>query len=87
MPLSSRPLQDDRAGRDKKKHISTKKWIILAATSNQAEDLTGAIAVASIQRYCEAVTVIKTVEKTTGVGDIERRISSRQPASNPTREN
>ena len=81
MPLSSRPLQDDRAGRDKKKHISTKKWIILAATSNQAEDLTGAIAVASIQRYYNTGNVIKAVEETMGVGEIERRSSSRQPAS------
>ena len=55
--------------------ITTKKWIILTAASNQAKDLTGPIAMASIRRYYVDVTVIKAVEQTTGVGEIEKRKS------------
>ena len=34
-------------------------WIILAATSNHAEDLTGVVGVASIQRHYNVNTVIE----------------------------
>ena len=62
-------------GRYRKENMTTKKWIIVAITSNHAEDLTRAIAVASIQRYYDAATVINAGEQTTGVGEIERRSS------------
>ena len=41
-------------GRDRNEKITTKKWIILAITSNHTEDLTGVIAVAFIQMYPSA---------------------------------
>jgi hypothetical protein len=44
---SSRLPGDDWGGRDIDEDITTKKWIILAATSNHAEDLNRAIGVAS----------------------------------------
>ena len=47
-------------------HHTTKKWIILAAASNYAEDLTETIAVAPNQRYHNAVTVIKTAARLLG---------------------
>jgi hypothetical protein len=62
----SRLPRDDWGGRDIDRNITTKKWIILAATSNHAEDLTWAIAVTSIQRYYDAVTVIKAAERRLG---------------------
>ena len=37
--------------------------------------MTGAIAVASIERYHNAATIIKAVERMTGVGDIKKRKS------------
>ena len=51
----------------------TQKWIILATTSNQAKNLTGTIAVASILRFHDAVTATKAVGNTTGMGAIEKR--------------
>ena len=57
------------------KDSTTNKWIILPATSNQAVDLTGAITVSSIQRYYDAVTIIKTAKETTGVAETERTTS------------
>ena len=52
--------------RDRQENITAKKWIILAATSNHAEDLTEAIGVTSIQRYYDAVTVIKAAKRRLG---------------------
>ena len=37
---SSRPLRDDCCGRYREEDIATEKWIIFAAASNHAEDLT-----------------------------------------------
>ena len=48
-------------------------WIILATTSNPAEDLTGVIAVTSIQRHYNAVTVIVVTVGMLGVGETEQK--------------
>ena len=55
----------------------TQKWIILATTSNQAKNRTGTIAVASILRFHDAVTATKAVGNTTGMGAIERGITTK----------
>jgi hypothetical protein len=65
LPLLRLPLEK-WGGRDRTEDITTKKWIILATTSNHAEDLTGVIAVASIQRYYNAVTIIKAAARRLG---------------------
>ena len=42
------------------------KGIIIAASSNHAEDLTGEFAVASIQRYNDTITAIKPAARRLG---------------------
>jgi hypothetical protein len=54
----SRLPRVDLGGRYIDKDITTKRWIILAAAINHAEDLTGTIGVASTQRYYNGVTAI-----------------------------
>jgi hypothetical protein len=61
----SRLPRVDWGGRDIDKDITTKNWIILAA-SNHAEDLTGTITVASTQRYYDSVTVINAAARQLG---------------------
>ena len=48
------------------KDSTANKWIILAATSNQAVDLTGVITVSSIQRYHNTVTSVKAAARRLG---------------------
>jgi hypothetical protein len=58
----SRLPRVDPDGRD----IDKDKWIILGADSNNAEDLTRTIAVASTQRYYKAVTIINAALRRLG---------------------